>query len=158
MIQQISRENWTECQSLSQHFTLCSCKMLLHCEAAGTGGECKQPRGAGAPSTSENVSEGLGLWKSATSAGPGSTQSSQLYCKRSQERSDSLPSPVSTWEAGERECEKLSFHILIASNLVADHLSTLFSFFLSLWHMCWLSKSLPDVKFFQITTPFTLSH
>lgn len=43
--------------------------MLLHCEATGTGGECKQPCRAGAPSTSENVSEGLGLRKSATPLG-----------------------------------------------------------------------------------------
>lgn len=41
-----------------------------------------------------------------------------------------MSSPVSTLKAVKREYEKSSFYILITSDLVTDHLSTIFSFFL----------------------------
>lgn len=102
--QQINCENLTQQQGfgVSQHFTLCGrsdfdfgALMLdiLHCEIMGTGraNDHVRPKHP-APQGQRLV--GLSL-QNTISAGSGSVQSSQLYCKHSSEQINSLPSPVS---------------------------------------------------------------
>lgn len=132
--QQINSENLTHQQGfgVSQHFTLCGCSDsdlralmldLLHCEIMGMGRANEQVR--------PKHPAPQGVWLVGPSlqkldAGTGSVQSSRFYCKHSSEQIKSLPSSVSIWKVGKKKYDKFSFHILTASNLITDHLSTFF--------------------------------
>lgn len=109
-VQQMSCENLTQQHklSVSQHFTLCGCSnfdpgvLMLdlpwnHGRRKGNANDHARPQHS-APQEPWLV--GLNLQKTTSSAGSGSVQRSQLYCKRSSEQINGLPNPVSTWKLG----------------------------------------------------------